>query len=197
MLRKNVKRMVIACAALAALVITGCASGPKVRSDAAANTNFTVYKTFAFMPEPATDKAGYATLVTQHFKDAISAEMATLGYQYSETNADLLVNFNSNVENRTDVRSSPSSNFNFGYYHYRRGFYAGFPLYSNDVDTIRYKFGTVNIDVIDAAKKQLVWEGISEGTLKKSDLEQPKQAIANVVNLIFQQFPTRQVTPQP
>ncbi|HEY0921869.1 DUF4136 domain-containing protein [Rheinheimera pacifica] len=196
MLRKNIKQMVITCAALAALVITGCATGPKVRSDAAANTNFSSYKTFAFMPEPATDKAGYATLVTQHFKDAISAEMTALGYQYSETNADLLVNFNSNVETRTDVRSMPSATFNYGYYNYRRGYYAGFPLYTNDVDTIRYKYGTVNIDVIDAEKKQLVWEGISEGTLKKSDLEKPKQAISEVVSLIFQQYPTRQVVPQ-
>ena len=148
------------------------------------------------MPEPATDKAGYATLVTQHFKDAISAQMTALGYQYSETNADLLVNFNSNVETRTDVRSMPSATFNYGYYNYRRGFYAGFPLYTNDVDTIRYKYGTVNIDVIDAEKKQLIWEGISEGTLKKSDLEKPKQAISEVVGLIFQQYPTRQITPQ-
>lgn len=196
MLRKNMKQIMLACAAVAALVISGCASGPKVRSDAAANTNFSGYKTFAFMPEPATDKAGYATLVTQHFKDAISTEMTALGYQYSDSNADLLVNFNSNVETRTDVRSMPSASINYGYYNYRRGIYAGFPLFGNDVDTIRYKYGTVNIDVVDAAKKQLIWEGISEGTLKRSDLENPKQAIAEVVGLIFQQYPTRKATPQ-
>ncbi|MBZ9611252.1 DUF4136 domain-containing protein [Rheinheimera maricola] len=196
MLLKNMKQLVITCAAVATLVITGCASGPKVRSDAAENINFSSYKTFAFMPEPATDKAGYATLVTQHFKDAISAEMTALGYQYSETNADLLVNFNSNVENRTDIRSMPTANVHYGYYNYRRGIYAGFPLHNNDIDTIRYKYGTVNIDVVDAAQKQLVWEGVSEGTLKKSDLENPKQAIAEVVGLIFQQYPSRKSVPQ-
>jgi len=95
------------------------------------------------------------------------------------------------------VRSMPTASFNYGYYNYRRGFYAGFPLYTNDVDTIRYKYGTVNIDVIDAEKKQLIWEGISEGTLKKSDLEKPKQAISEVVGLIFQQYPTKTATPQP
>ena len=193
--RKNMKQILLACAAVAALLISGCVSGPKVRSDAA-NTNFSGYKTFAFMPEPATDTAGYATLVTQHFKDAISTEMTALGYQYSDSNADLLVNFNSNVETRTDVRSMPSASINYGYYNYRRGIYAGFPLFSHDVDTIRYKYGTVNIDVVDAAKKQLIWEGISEGTLKRSDLENPKQAIAEVVGLIFQQYPTRKATPK-
>lgn len=197
MLANKMKKVVIGSVVLAALVITGCATGPKVRSDAAANINFSGYKTFAFMPEPATDKAGYATLVTQHFKDAIRIEMTALGYQYTDNNADLLVNFNSNVENRTDVRSMPSASVNYGYYNYRRGFYAGFPLYTNDVDTIHYKFGTVNIDVVDAAKKQLVWEGVSEGTLKKSDLDNPKQSISAVVGLIFQQYPTRQVITQP
>ncbi len=191
MLNNKLKRFGLALTAAAVLLLAGCATGPKVRTDTAANINFTGYKTFAFMPEPATDKAGYATLVTQHFKDAITAEMTALGYQYSEHNADLLVNFNSNVENRTDVRSTPSASIHYGYYHYRRGIYAGFPLYTTEVDTIRYKYGTVNIDVVDAAQKQLIWEGISEGTLKKSDLDQPKAAIAKVVALIFQQYPTR------
>ena len=66
-----IKKAMLTAVALAALVVAGCASGPKVRSDAAANVNFSGFKTFAFMPEPATDNAGYATLITQHFKDAI------------------------------------------------------------------------------------------------------------------------------
>ena len=196
MLRYPFKHLALAVTAVAALLLAGCATGPKIRSDAASNVNFSSYKTFSFIAEPATDKAGYATLVTQHFKDAITAEMTALGYQYSENDADLLVNFNSNVEDRTDVRSTPTASIHYNYYHYRRGFYLGLPLYTNEVDTIRYKYGTVNIDVVDAAKKQLIWEGISEGTLKRSDLEEPKPAIAKVVSLIFQHYPTRQpVTP--
>lgn len=194
MLRQQMKRiMMIAAASL--VLLTGCATGPTVRSDAAANTNFSAYKSFGFMAQQPTDNAEYTTLVTQHFKDAISAEMTALGYQYTEANPDLLVNFNSNVETRTDVRSTPTVSVQYGYYNYRRGIYAGFPLYANDIDTVRYKYGTVNIDVVDAAKKQLVWEGIAEGTLKRTDLNEPKQAIANVVQLIFQQYPTRKQTP--
>ncbi|GAB2906948.1 DUF4136 domain-containing protein [Rheinheimera gaetbuli] len=194
MLSYSIKRFGLAVTAVAVLLIAGCASGPKVRSDAAANINFASYKTFSFMPEPATDHPAYATLVTQHFKDAITAEMTALGYQYTDTNADLLVNFNSNVEERTDVRSTPSANVHYNYYNYRRGYYLGFPLYTSEIDTVRYKHGTVNIDVVDAVKKQLIWEGISEGTLKRADLEQPKPAIAKVVGLIFQQYPTKQAT---
>ena len=190
MLNRQLKRFTAICVVTTTLILTSCASGPQIRSDAAANTNFTAYKTFSFIPDLATDKAGYTTIVTQNFKAAITREMTKAGYTFSEQNPDLLVNFNSNVETRTEVRSSPSASFSYGYYGYRRGIYAGFPLYTNDVDTINYKVGTVNIDVVDAGKKQLIWEGVAEGTLKKDDLRNPRQAVDKVVELIMQKYPT-------
>ncbi|SNY57325.1 protein of unknown function [Arsukibacterium tuosuense] len=177
-------------AAIIALALTACSSGPKVRSDQAPNINFSQYQTFSFVSELATDRAGYTTLVTQHFKDAISAELTARGYRYVESDPQLLVNFNSNVANRSDTRSIPTTSYHYGYYHYRRGIvYAGFPVYSNDVSTVHYKVGTVNIDIVDASERQLIWEGIAEGTLKQKDLEQPREAAARTVALIFEQFP--------
>ncbi|MGI5308400.1 DUF4136 domain-containing protein [Rheinheimera sp. WS51] len=190
MLNINPKRITALLSAVVLLSLAACSSGPQVRSDSVSNTNFTSYKTFGFIEQLATDKAGYTTIVTQNFKAAISKEMALAGYEYSEQNPDLLVNFNSNIENRTEVRSMPSASISYGYYNYRRGIYAGFPLYTTEVDTVNYKVGTVNIDIVDAAKKQLIWEGVAEGTLRKSDLNQPKKAVNKVVNLIMQQYPT-------
>jgi hypothetical protein len=158
--------------AIIATTLSACSSGPTVRS------------------ELATDRAGYTTLVTQHFKDAISAELTARGYKYNKSSPQLLVNFNSNVANRSETRSIPTTSYHYGYYHYRRGIvYAGFPVYSTDVSTVHYKVGTVNIDLIDADKRQLVWEGIAEGTLKQLDLEQPREAAARTVAQIFEQFP--------
>lgn len=175
----------LACAALFA----ACASGPNVRSDSAPDANLARYQTFGFMNELATDKAGYTSLVTQHLKAAVTAEMTARGYRYSEQDPQLLVNFNSNIEQRADVRTTTSAVPYYGYYHYRRGFYSPFPYYQKEVETVRYKVGTVNIDVVDAARKQLVWEGIAEGVLNKQAIEQPRQSMAHVVNQIFEQFP--------
>jgi hypothetical protein len=176
--------------AIIATTLSACSSGPTVRSDKAANVDFSQYQTFAFVSELATDRAGYTTLVTQHFKDAISAELTARGYKYNKSSPQLLVNFNSNVANRSETRSIPTTSYHYGYYHYRRGIvYAGFPVYSTDVSTVHYKVGTVNIDLIDADKRQLVWEGIAEGTLKQLDLEQPREAAARTVAQIFEQFP--------
>lgn len=170
-------------------ILTACASGPKLRSDQAANIDFSRYQTFGFVAEPATDKAGYSTLVTQHFKHAIREQMQARGYRYSDTNPDLLVNFNSNTVNRSEVRTTPGIIAPYGYYHYRRGYYSPFMHYQPEVETVHFKVGTVNIDVVDASAKQLIWEGIAEGTLTEKALQQPQQAIQQAVQHIFSRYP--------
>ena len=98
-----------------------------------------------------TDKAGYSSLITQHFEQAIDAEMGMRGYQKVDVNPDLLVNFMANAVEKTDVRSTPSSSVTMGtgYYGYRGGMYASMPIYSSpDVETVRYKVGTANIDIV-------------------------------------------------
>ena len=179
-------------AALIALftLVAGCTTGPSIRSDYDRTADFTAYKTFGFVEPLGTDKSGYSTLVTSHFKGAAQAEMEKLGYTYAEQSPDLLVNFFSNTENRTDIRSSPSVTASYGYYGYRSGLYMGFPIYGSETETRHYKVGTLNIDVVDAEKSQLVWEGIAEGKLSKEAMADPRAAIHSAVQQIFQTFPT-------
>ena len=86
--------------------------------------------------------------------------------------ADLLVNFNANARENVDVRSTPSPTY--GYYGYRGGMYGGYGYGGSDVETVRYKVGTANVDVVDARKKQLVWEGLVEGKLHEPGDERPE-----------------------
>ena len=141
-----------------------------------------------------TDKAGYSSLITQHFKTAIDTEMSGRGYRKVDADADLLVNFMANAAEKTDVRSTPSSSvtMGMGYYGYRGGMYAGMPVYSTpDVETVRYKVGTANIDVVDAHQKKLIWTGVAEGRLSDEAMKNPQPAIANVVTQMFSEFPGR------
>ena len=177
-----------------ALVASGCASGPSYRTDYDPSVDFGSYQTFAFMEELGTDKAGYSTLVTQHFKSAISREMLALGYELSDQDPDLLVNFSATSRENTEVRSRPTATigvgYGRGYYGYRTGLYSTFPMYGTEVDTVIYKVGTVNIDVVDAQRKMLVWEGIAEGRLRESVLQNPRPAIDSTVTDLFARFPT-------
>jgi len=40
------------------------------------------YKTYGFPEEVGTDRAGYSTLVTRYFKDAVNREMQRRGFVY-------------------------------------------------------------------------------------------------------------------
>ena len=173
--------------------LTGCApEKPTMRSDYDRATNFSNYHTYTYANPVGTDRAGYSSLISQHFKGAIDTEMSARGYRKVDADPDLLVNFMANVDEKTDVRSTPNSSVSMGmgYYGYRGGMYAGMPIYSsNDVETVRYKVGTANVDLVDARQKKLIWTGVAEGKLTDEVMKNPQPAIAHVVNQLFTTFP--------
>ena len=48
---------------------------------------------------------------------------------------------------------------------------------ASDVETVHYKVGTANIDVVDARKRELVWEGVAEGKLTDKVMKDPRAAV--------------------
>jgi Domain of unknown function (DUF4136) len=168
--------------------LAGCAttSGPDVTVDYDRSANMASFKTYGFPQEVGTDRAGYSTLVTGYFKDAVHREMQKRGYVYDHTDPDLLVNFFSNVRDVTDVRRSPSA-YGYGYYGYRYGLYGAWPFY-DDVETVQYKVGSANIDIVDGERMQLIWEGVAEGRITREDMKNPRATIDAVVAELFQRF---------
>ena len=181
----------IALFAMAALV-AGCAttSAPKTRIDYDRSVDFSVYRTYGFPKETGTDRGGYSTLVTSYFKNSISTAMEARGYKYAEENPDLLVNFFMNTRERTETTSDPRLSTGFGYYGYRYGLYNAWPRYDYD-RTVTYKVGTINVDIVDAEKKQLVWEGVSEGRVSEEAMANPKVTVNAVVTELMRQYPGR------
>lgn len=179
---------------LAALLLSACTSGPDIHANYDQSVDFSSYQTFAFVDEPGTDRAGYASLVTEHFKTASRREMEAMGYTYSEDNPDLLVNFFTNIRNQQDVRSTPNANvgMSYGYYGYRYGMYSAWPMYGygyDDVTTVNYQVGTANIDVIDTARNQMIWEGVVEGRLADDAASRSQEIINSVVTEVFKKYP--------
>jgi hypothetical protein len=174
--------------------LAGCETKPTLHTDFDRGVNFSGYGTYMYVNPVGTDKAGYSSLLSQHFKAAIDTEMSNRGYRKVEADPDLLVNFMANSDEKTDVRSTPSTSVSMGmgYYGYRGGMYAGMPVYStSDVQTVRYKVGTANVDVVDARQKKLIWTSVAEGKLSDEAMKNPQAAIANVVSQMFTEFPGR------
>lgn len=176
-----------------AVLMVGCATtGPKARIDYDKQADFTVYRTFGFPKETGTDRGGYSTLVTSYFKDSVTTAMEARGYKYAAEHPDLLVNFYMKQQDRTETTANSDIGFGYGYgyYGYRRGLYSPWPLYDRD-RTETYKVGTINVDIVDAEKKQLVWEGVLEGRVSDEAMANPKVTVNAVVTDLMRQYPGR------
>lgn len=177
--------------ALALAMLAGCESGPTVRSNVDPAANLSSYKTYMFPEKTGLDRPGYSTPISSYFKEAIRREMDARGYKYVENGpADLLVNFNANSKENVDVRTTPGATYGYGYgyYGYRGGLY-GASAFPPEVETVRYKTGTANIDVVDLSRKQVVWEGIAEARLTSKMMKDPRTAINGVITEMFLQYP--------
>ena len=169
--------------------LAACGNSPVIRSDYDSRADFASYRTFAFMEPLGTDLAGYTTLLTERLKRATLRQMEARGYSYSAINPDLLVNFQSQVNSKTEYVPPPPMPWGPNYYGYRMGFYGPWPGYAFGPDMIQYTEGVLNIDLIDAKRKQMVWEGI--GTAVVDDLQQAKSedSVEAMVAAIFARYP--------
>jgi hypothetical protein len=169
--------------------LAACASAPTVRSDYDKSADFGSYHTFGFVPTPGTDARGYSSLTTQQIESAVTDQMQQRGYVRAE-NPDLLINFSGKLQEKQEVRSSPGP-----YYGYRT--YGAWAGYGGGVYTVNYTEGTLNIDVIDAKKKQMVWEGVGIGEVDEKNLSQKEVAINKAVTDVFAKYPFRAGVGQP
>lgn len=178
--------------AVGGLALSGCASGPKVQVDMDRSADFSQYKSFAFVSPLGTDRNGYQTLVSSQLKASAQRELEARGLRYDPAAPQLLVNFNVSMSEK--LRATPNAGFGIGYgagyYGYRGGLYAPWPYYRDINSLSPYTEGTLNIDLVDAARKQMVWEGVVTGTVADSySAEQAEAGINRAVAAAFAKLP--------
>ena len=176
-------------AVMLAGLLSACGNSPVIRSDYDPQADFASYRTFAFMDPLGTNQAGYTTILTERLKRATIVQMEARGYVFSAVNPDLLINFQSQVNSKTEYVPPPPMPWGANYYGYRMGFYGPWPGYAFGPDMIQYTEGVLNIDLIDAKRKQMVWEGI--GTSVVDDLQQAssEDSVFSMVSAIFARYP--------
>jgi hypothetical protein len=185
---------VVVLSVLAVLMQNGCATKPNIRADYDHSADFAKYRTFNFASPLSTDKLGYSSLVTQQLKSSVTAQMEQRGYKLDPSNPDLLVNFSGKLQEKQEIESAPGP-----YYGYRSGFYGAWPGYAmgNEVYTVNYTEGTLNVDMVDASRMQMVWEGVIMGEIKKEHLQNREATIDKAVAQIFTKYPFQAGTAQP
>jgi hypothetical protein len=173
------------------LALAGCASGPTVRAVSDPQADFTAFRTFGFASPLGTDRNGFVSQVSSALMLAARREMEARGLVYAAENPQLLVNFNAQLADRVRIDQQPSSMMrsNRGFYSYRGGLYAPFPSWQDQTTVRQYREGTINIDVANAATRQLVWEGVVSQTMGSRENSDLIGAIDRAVTAAFVRFP--------
>ena len=174
----------------AALLLAGCATGPRISTEADPRANFSAYRTWAFHDPLAVEAYGYETATSEIVKRAVSREMEARGYRYDAEDPDLWVNVNAYMQRRTDVSSIPTVDHAF-YYSYRHRAYFAVPYWHDRTHVSRYTEGTMNVDLVDARQNRLVWEGIAVGRVTNMTVENREMRISQAIAEIFARYPHR------
>lgn len=162
-----------------ALVIASC-STVRVATDYDTKADFNSYKTFAFYKK-GIDKALISDLDKKRIMRAIEAELLAKGMTKS-SNPDVLVSLFTKSRKRVNINDNYYGGF-YGGYHYP--WYYGRSPYN----VSQYTEGTLFIDVIDAKKKELVWQGIGTGALSTRSVERKVERINEFVKEIMEKYP--------
>lgn len=156
------------------LGFTSCES-VHVATDYDKKVNFDQFKTFAFY-KPGIDKAGISDLDKRRILRAISSELTAKGFTKSE-NPDLLVSIFTKSSQNVNVYQN--SNWAFSPFYGQSGY--------NTVSTSTE--GTLYINLIDASRKELVWQGMGTGALESGNVDEKIERINEIVKQILKRYP--------
>ena len=162
------------------LFLFSSCSSVMVNSDYDKNTDFNSYKTFAFQ-KSGIDKLEISDLDKKRILRAIDSEMTKKGFTKSEK-PDLLINIFTKEREQVDINQY-NSNWGYGWR------WGGDPfMWGGQTTVTKTTEGTLFIDIIDANKKELIWQGEGNGYLTRKT-EEKEARINEFVTKILEQYP--------
>ncbi len=170
------------------MILNACSS-VNVYSDYDKETDFSEFKTYAFYKK-GIDKVEISDLDKKRILRAIEKELKIKGLVPSE-NPDLLVNIFTKSREKIDVYNNNYYGWYPWYYGYGYGNFGAGPGYGFGYTNVTSSTeGTLFIDLIDARKKELSWQGIGIGLLSyHKNIEKKEARISEFVSNIMTQYP--------
>ena len=167
-------------------ILMSC-STVSVLTDYDSNADFASYKSYAFF-KTGIDRAQISDLDKRRILRAIETEMAAKGFVKS-TDPDLLVSIFTTEQERVEVYNNWAWGWGWGPYWvpYWGGYWG--PAYWGPTVS-KTTEGALYIDLIDAGKKELVWQGRGKGSLgNTSNVAKKEERIREFVQKIMQAYP--------
>ena len=169
-------------------MVSSCSS-IRVAADYDKEAQFSEYKTFAFF-KTGIDKAEISDLDKRRILRAIEAELLAKGFTKSEK-PDLLVSLFTKSQQRVDVYNNAwgMGAWGWGGWGPWGGFGPGWGWGWNQQPNVSTSVqGHLYIDLIDADKKEMVWQGMGTGYLTRN-MEKKEERIKEFVSKIMEKYP--------
>ena len=164
------------------MVVTSCSS-VRVATDYDKTAEFGAYKTFAFFKN-GIDQAEISDLDKRRILRAIESELLAKGFTKSE-NPDLLVSIFTKSNQRVNVYNNYWGYGGWGW----GGFYGpGWGWGWNQPYATTQTEGILYIDLLDANKKELIWQGMGTGYLSRN-MDKKEERIREFVSKIMEKYP--------
>lgn len=173
------KRIIQLMPLLVLVVIASSCSSVRVASDYDRNVDFNNYKTFAFY-KPGIDKAEISDLDKRRILRAIESELLAKGFTKTEK-PDLLVSIFTKSREKINVYNNGWGPYGYGW-GWSPWYWGGYNSVSTSTE------GTLYIDLIDANKKELIWQGQGIGYLTQN-VERKEERIREFVKKIMEKYP--------
>ncbi|MGI4884880.1 MAG: DUF4136 domain-containing protein [Janthinobacterium lividum] len=176
---------------LLALALALAAGAPAraqaTQTDQKQGADFTRYRTYNFMDEAPRSDSSSADLGANIFdlKRAVTHELEARGYRLA-AQPDLLVNIGISSQQRTQTRETNFRQDGAPAYMGQRNYH----WQAQDVPVGQYREGTATIDVVDAARKEQVWQGTTTSILSRKPNKAAQQIDKGVAEA-FAKFPGR------
>lgn len=155
------------------------------RVDSRPGVSLARYRTYNFMDEQARNDSAFINSGSNIFdlKRAVTRQLEARGLQKADQ-PDLWVNIGMVTEQRTQTRQANFQTDGLPYYIGQRNY----RWQAGDIPVGQYQEGTVTIDLVDAARKELIWQGTTSTILSRKPTRAAKQIDEGVAD-VFAKFP--------
>ena len=169
-----------------ALGLAACSSEQVTQTDSRPGVNLSQYKTYNFMDALARNDSAFTNSGSNIFdlKRAVTHEMEARGFRLAEK-PDLWVNIGLVTQQRTQTRTA-NYQTDGPYYIGQRNYH----WQANEIPVGEYQEGTATIDLVDAARKELVWQGVTSTILSRTPSRASKQIDKGVAD-VFARLPVK------
>lgn len=170
---------------LTVIVISFSCSPMNVHSDKDSGTDFSKYKTYAWVLPSGRTPLLYAG----YMEHTTAIELKKKGMVLDATNPDAVFIFETKLEGRTEYVQGPSMSVGVGFG--GPGYYGGFemPVAGGEITTETYHDGMLMVSMYDTKSKKLIWWGSAEETVEMSD--DIEKEIQQAIHYIFYKFPKK------